>query len=273
LIFKLHNKIFKKTALEHFQGNSGKKFKKRKGFLKDVVFGVDVFSKINSNAICDIIYLHGGAYVVGLNVTHFMFVNQLGKRIDANIHIIDYPLAEKSTVLETVEITKKVITEIKKKMSTSFLFITGDSAGGGLALSISSVLEKNYFDAMYLFSPWLNIKMDHPDTSKYQKDDVILDIDNLILCAKQYTNNNVEEPLASPIELKPNSDNLHIYVGDCEVFYPDTIEYERKYPSAHVYLYQGGAHAFPMFSFTKDQKYVIKEIASKMKETIKKVVR
>jgi acetyl esterase/lipase len=269
-MFKIHNKIFKKTALEHFQGNNGKKFKKRKGFIKSVIYDIDVFSKINSNAMCDIIYLHGGAYVVGLNVTHFMFVNQLGKKVDANIHIIDYPLADISTVQETVEITKRVVTELKKKMRTNFLFIAGDSAGGGLALSLSSVLENNYFDGMYVFSPWLNIKMDHPDTRKYQKDDVVLDVDNLILCAKQYTNNNLEDSLASPIELVPNTDNLHIYVGDHEVFYPDTMVYEQKYPFANVYVYHEGAHAFPMFPYTKDQKLVLIEMVENMKEIIKK---
>ena len=108
-MFKLHNKVFNKTVLERVQGKKGQTFKKRKGYVKTNILGLDVFTKYSEKAVCDIIYLHGGAYVMGLNVTQFMFVNQMSKYIEANIHLIDYPLAPESTVDETVEITKKVI--------------------------------------------------------------------------------------------------------------------------------------------------------------------
>ena len=264
-IFKMHNKVFRKTVLERVHSKSGKAFKKKKGFEKSVIQGINVFSKYNDDAICDMIYLHGGAYVIGLNITHFMFVNQTSKEINANFHVIDYPLAPISTVINTVNKTIEVIKEIKSNAKTKYLYVFGDSAGGGLALSVSSQLENDYFDGMFLFSPWVNIKMDHPDTQSYQLSDMVLAIDNLIHCGELYTGNNLEEKLASPKYLQPHTKLLQVYVGDQEVFYPDIVEYEQKHPITNLEIFIGGAHGFPLFPFTKDQKIVIHQITEAIK--------
>jgi acetyl esterase/lipase len=107
-----------------------------------------------------LLYIHGGAYVVGSPRSHIAMVADLAKRASATATVIEYRLAPEhvypAAIDDCVSAYRALITEVDPATIT----IAGDSAGGGAALS-TLVALRNAGDplpaAAYLLSPWTDL--------------------------------------------------------------------------------------------------------------------
>jgi len=107
-----------------------------------------------------LLYLHGGAYVLGSPKSHIAMVANLAKRASATATVVEYRLAPEhvhpAAIDDCVAAYRALITDVDPATVT----IAGDSAGGGATLS-TLVALRDAGDplpaAAYLLSPWTDL--------------------------------------------------------------------------------------------------------------------
>ena len=79
-----------------------------------------------------VLYLHGGAYIVGGAGTHRALAAHLAAACGAAVHLLDYRLAPEAPYPAAVEDTLAAYRELRGTAGS--VTVAGDSAGGGLTL-------------------------------------------------------------------------------------------------------------------------------------------
>jgi acetyl esterase/lipase len=181
-----------------------------------------------------IVLLHGGAYVAEANKGHRVLMEKLALEHGFKVTFIAYPLAPEHGASETIEIVMKAYLELIKLNQGDAFYLLGDSAGGGLALALLQLLrDKNIDirpDKTVLLSPWLDISMQNPEIDQYIDKEVVLSLDGLKTCGKQYAGGlDLHNPIVSPIAGDLNDlHNFKVYVSSHELFYPDCLLLKEK---------------------------------------------
>jgi monoterpene epsilon-lactone hydrolase len=177
-----------------------------------------------------IIYLHGGAYVYGMDVLHWRFVVKLVERTGYKIVLPDYPLAPEHNYLKTHAMIECTYMSVIKHFEPENIVFMGDSAGGGLVLSYAQSLVKRMKPQpkkIILLSPWLDCSMRNPELETYNRLDPMLNIDALKQAGIWYAGNvsHVTDPLVSPLygsflNLAP----MVVLAGTHDILYCDAVE-------------------------------------------------
>lgn len=109
-----------------------------------------------------VLYLHGGAYIVGGAGTHRALAAHLAAASGAAVHLLDYRLAPESPYPAAVEDALAAYRELRKTAGS--VTVAGNSAGGGLALVLMTLLRdagELLPEAAALISPWVDLTMAH----------------------------------------------------------------------------------------------------------------
>lgn len=109
-----------------------------------------------------VLYLHGGAYIVGGAGTHRALAAHLAAASGAAVHLLDYRLAPESPYPAAVEDALAAYRELRKTAGS--VTVAGDSAGGGLALVLMTLLRdagEPLPEAAALISPWVDLTLAH----------------------------------------------------------------------------------------------------------------
>ena len=85
-----------------------------------------------------ILYLHGGAYVVGSAKAYRHFAGQIAARAGAQLFVADYGLAPETALPGGGRRRRSRVSRARGNTGASRLAIVGDSAGGGLALVVAA---------------------------------------------------------------------------------------------------------------------------------------
>lgn len=189
-----------------------------------VVLTLDT-KKCNGNHI---IFLHGGAYTEEALVFHRLFIEKLVLFCNYRVSFIDYPLAPESTALETLNMVIDSYEYLLGEYKDTFHFI-GDSAGGGLVLSILMLIREKGLkvpNKNVLISPWLDISLSNCEIKEYEDSDTFLSKTALINIGNKYVGElDTKDYRVSPIYGNLNNLNdLMVFVGTNEIFYPDCIK-------------------------------------------------
>ena len=203
-----------------------------------------------------IVYLHGGAYVEELLPFHWLMLDKITKKVDSTFIIPDYPLAPYSDFNECFEKMTVFYQKVLKYYSDKKIIFMGDSAGGGLCLSLSLYFAQNNLvvpDQLILLSPWVDLSMDNPEITEYIDKDPLLKLDELKVDASYWANgNDLKDYRISPIygDLSVLKD-VNIFVGTHEILYPDITKLKRLLDEAkvknNIYIGEGLNHVFPAF--------------------------
>jgi acetyl esterase/lipase len=171
-----------------------------------------------------IIYLHGGVYTYGNINTYRAMISHLARSLNAPILYIEYSLSPEHPFPTANNEVLKVYSEIKKKYPGHKTTIIGDSAGGGLAITlVHDAQEANLPipDVMALISPWVDLKCANTSYTTKQAVDPILRKDFLYSHALIYAGNKMKE--ADPSELKfKKFPPVFLLVGTNEVLNDDS---------------------------------------------------
>lgn len=150
-----------------------------------------------------ILYLHGGAYVQGMVIWHWKFIGELMRRCNCTITIPDYPLAPGCTYEVSFEMVQKVYQELLSDTPSNAFIFMGDSSGGGFALALGQLLERNSLPQpgqLILLSPWLDLTLTNPAINSIEAEDPFLDRESLRTAGRLYAGcTPVEHFLLSPI--------------------------------------------------------------------------
>ncbi len=211
------------------------------------IFYVNEESKTNTV----IIYIHGGAYCSNINYFHWSLIKKLIKRTNVKIIVPDYRLVPFGTYQDAFNLIIPIYQECLK--NNNKVILMGDSSGGGLALSIALYLKENNIklpDRQILISPWVDGSMNNIDIKDYEKIDPMLNSEGLKVVTRKWMGNLDEDDWqVSPIygDLT-NLNNITIFVGTREIFYPDIIKLYNKLDKKTNKLIVGKDmnHAYPL---------------------------
>lgn len=180
------------------------------------------------------LYLHGGAYVRPLvPFVHWPFIVRLASTLERTVTVPIYPLAPEHTYRDVFPFLLRIYDRILARRSADTVMFAGDSAGGSMALALCHALrdaEMVQPSAALLLSPWLDVRISHPDAQAVARLDPALNIEHLREAGRRYAGGAPPDtPLVSPglgplTGLPP----LTIFTGTHEVLNPDIRAFRRR---------------------------------------------
>ena len=204
-----------------------------------------------------ILYFHGGGYVVGASQAYQHFAGQVALRAKVATFVADYRLAPEHPFPAAVEDAQAIYEGLVAEGFTNIVF-AGDSAGGGLALTLlwwavakapagSGPIPRG----AAVMSPWTDLALAGESMVTRAKADPLSTQAQLATMARLYlAGRDPRDPLASPLYgdltgLPP----VRIHVGDDDVLLDDSVRYgerfEREGGTIQVHTWQGMTHVFP----------------------------
>lgn len=186
-----------------------------------------------------IVFFHGGAYVKGPLPLQWKFLSKIAGLTDVDIAVLDYPKIPEYTCSDAIDYCVDFCDKNLNEYNWEDIIFMGDSAGGGLALSVVMALrdlEKSIPDKCILFSPWLDVSMSDSEVDEYRDKDLILTVEGLRICGQFYagdldTKDWKVSPLYGNLEGLPET---HVFAGGSELFYPDCRNFVDKAKDAGV---------------------------------------
>jgi epsilon-lactone hydrolase len=203
-----------------------------------------------------LLHLHGGAYVLGSAHAYRHFVGQIAARANASAFVAEYRLAPEHAFPAAVDDARAVYRGIAEQ-GTQRIVITGDSAGGGLALILLAGAQAEAVAGRGLapsgaavMSPWTDLTLTGASLQSRADDDPLITRGMLAATAAAYLRTqDASAPLASPLHgaltgLPP----IQLHVGTREVLLDDTLRYVARAREAGVdataHVWEGMTHVF-----------------------------
>lgn len=210
---------------------------------------------LHSTPRLTVIYLHGGAYVAPISRRHWPFFAELVDNADCRVIAPLYGLAPDASYKDAHAFLGTLVQGlISAGTDPSSIVLSGDSAGGGLALALAHQLRDHNINvgALVLIAPWLDLDMTSAATRAAQARDPWLRIDSLRECAKLWANGtDLTDPLVSTI----NASQHHlprtlVLCGDRDLFLPDNRafidEAQAEGCDATLIEQAGALHVYPL---------------------------
>jgi acetyl esterase/lipase len=195
---------------------------------RQVIGGVpaDVVSARATSGGPTVIHFHGGGYCVGSPRTARAWAARLSALTGCRVLLPEYRLAPEHPHPAALEDARAVLGALARDAKAGSLVLSGDSAGGGLALALVLSLRDEGADlpaGCVLLSPWLDLGRDRRAVADLVRRDVLLSPDWLDACARAYADpphwaSGTVSPLCASHEGLPP---LLIQAGTEELLAPD----------------------------------------------------
>ena len=204
-----------------------------------------------------ILYIHGGAYVLGSPKSHIAMCARLGKRAAATVTVIDYRLAPEHVYPAAVDDCVAAYRAIIADVDPSLVTIAGDSAGGGATLATLGALKAAGHPmpgAAYVLSPWADLTASGESVVTRAPFDPMFDGDGLIEAAMTYAGATpLDHPGVSPLFADPTGyPPTLIQTGMDEILLSDSTRLAERYAAAGVEvrldLRDGLWHVYPILA-------------------------
>ncbi len=187
-----------------------------------------------------ILYLHGGGYVAGSIRTHRGTTGRLAHASKTKCLSVEYSLApEKPFPAGLDDAIKAYHWLLKQGFDNKKIVISGDSAGGGLAVATMLRLRNENAPqpaAGVLMSPWLDLECTGESALTLANADPMVVPEALREMGLFYTSKDkLRDSLVSPLyaDLK-GLPPMFIQASSSEVLYDDTTRFEKKLKEAGV---------------------------------------
>jgi epsilon-lactone hydrolase len=204
-----------------------------------------------------ILYLHGGAYVLGSAYAFRHFVGQIAERTGVAAFIADYRLAPEHAFPAAIDDARACYSGLARE-GARVIAIAGDSAGGGLALCLLAIEQAAALkgesvapSAAVAMSPWTDLALTGASLEDRAEDDSLVTREMLSMAASSYlVGHDPYDPSASPLYsdlsgLAP----VQIHVGTSEVLLDDARRYADRFNDAGgdavAHTWEGMMHVFP----------------------------
>lgn len=191
-----------------------------------------------------ILFLHGGAYMLGSAQAYRGFVSQLVVRAGVAAFIPDYPLAPEHPFPAAYDATMAAGRWLHRE-GFEQLAVVGDSAGGGLALATlgSGQADPLKVASAVVFSPWVDLALSGTSLWDPNTRDPIFQPPVLEAAASTYLDGaDPRDGRASPLyDIPAQLPPLAIQVGSRELLLDDACRY------AHAAAGSGGEVQLDIF--------------------------
>jgi epsilon-lactone hydrolase len=149
----------------------------------------DVVSGRGASSQRTVIHFHGGGYCVGSARTARSWAAHLSAQAGCRVVLPEYRLAPEHPHPAALEDARALITALSAEAKPGSLVVSGDSAGGGLALALVLSMRDDGQEVpagCILLSPWLELGRDRRADPDLVRRDVLLNPDWLDACARAY---------------------------------------------------------------------------------------
>lgn len=210
-----------------------------------------------ANADAAILYFHGGGYVFGSAHAYRHLAGQFAARTNTVIFVADYRLAPENPFPAAIDDAEAAYRGLVERGIGS-IAIVGDSAGGGLTLSLLSILQNDPSKkqsvvpvAAVVMSPWTDLALTGRSYEDREEADPIFTKKAISDISKNYLNGaDPRDPLASPMYADlAGVPPIQIHVGTEEVLFDDSRSFARRAQAAKVdvalHVWEGMPHVFP----------------------------
>jgi len=186
-----------------------------------------------------LLYLHGGGYTLGSAMAFRNLASQLSVRVRADTFVPDYHLAPEhpfpAALDDAVAVHRGLVAEGGRR-----IVVAGDSAGGGLALSLLVALARDVSvvqpRAAAVMSPWTDLALTGAIMDSRAEADPIFTREVFAALAGAYAHGRdpmdagISPLYASLAGLPP----IHIEVGDDEQLLDDALRFAERASAAGV---------------------------------------
>ena len=204
-----------------------------------------------------LLYLHGGAYVLGSCQSHRSMVSHIARAGGINALLPEYRLSPEHRFPAAIEDAVTVYRVLLASgISPENIVIAGDSAGGGLAVATLLSLRHNGDPlpaAAVLLSPFLDVTASGESATTRADRDPWFHAEDLDVVVRHYCRaDEIRNPLVSPVfanvaGLPP----VYIQVGDDEVLLSDSTRFADKMRAAggtvDIEIWPEMWHVFQLF--------------------------
>lgn len=227
-----------------------------------------------------LIYLHGGAYVMGNCATHRQLVSYLAKFSGIKALLPEYRLAPEhpfpAAVDDAVGLYRSLLAE---GYAASNIVIAGDSAGGGLTMATLLSLRDSRHPlpaAACLLSPWLDLAATGESMTTHARKDPWFQPEDMPIVAAYYCREDqLRHPLVSPVYADLSGlPPLFIQVGEDEILLSDSTRAAEKVKAAggdvEIEIWPGMWHVFQAFlRQVPESKKAAKKIGKFVQQALK----
>lgn len=226
---------------------------------------ITLFPAIATNQ--HVLYLHGGGYALEASPFHKEIQERFVNKYNLKVSYFNYPLAPENTASQTLDATIEAFKRLRHLYPDDHFYVFGDSAGGGLAMSLAQQLrntqESHRPKKLALISPWLDASVSDPRSDPLQEKDVLLEKDLLIKAGENYAGDlSLTDPKVSPIF--GNFDDLGellVIAGTDEILYPDVLRLQDTIAESHgtqlqVHIEPEMMHDFVVYPLKESEAYV-----------------
>ena len=202
-----------------------------------------------------ILYLHGGAFFMGSRASYRNRAMRLSYRCEAEVFVADYRLAPEHSYPAAFDDALAAWDFLKRIRPHAPVFVAGDSAGGGLCLSLLVRLRdlgRAMPDGALLLSPWTDLSVSGASVDGNRGKDLWFTRRHLEIWAGYYAAGaDRRSPYVSPVfadlsGLAP----LLLLVGQDELLLDDALRVRDAAASAgtqvRVHLGKGMQHDWPL---------------------------
>jgi epsilon-lactone hydrolase len=158
---------------------------------RQVIGGVpaDVVSAREVGRPSTVVHFHGGGYCVGSARTARAWAAHLSAQTGCRVVLPEYRLAPEHPHPAALEDARVVLRALGREAGAASLVVSGDSAGGGLALALVMTQRDDGAElpaGCVLLSPWLDLGRDRTAVADLVRRDILLSPEWLEACARAY---------------------------------------------------------------------------------------
>ena len=150
-----------------------------------------------------VLHLHGGGYCIGGLASHRSFGTHLARASGADVLVVDYRLAPEHPHPAALDDATTAWHAAGDLVAGGPLALSGDSAGGGLALGLAARLRDDGQPgprALALLSPWTDLTCSGTSNRTQAGVDPLLDADLVARWARDYAGSlPLDAPAVSPL--------------------------------------------------------------------------
>lgn len=207
-----------------------------------------------------VVHLHGGGYVIGSGVSHRSLAARLSRQAGATVVVPSYRLAPEQPFPAAVEDALAVYRAVLQQAGDARrLALSGDSAGGGLALACLVAARSEGLDlpaAAVCWSPWVDLRAAAlwAPADRDGTEDPVLSRQWLDTAAARYLGDaDPVDPLASPVHADLSGlPPLLVMVGEIELLRSQAQRLAEAADGAGVdvgiEVYPGAVHWWMVFA-------------------------
>lgn len=228
----------------------------------NLVFGDHAVDGLAIESVCAvesptrvILYLHGGAFVMGSPASYRNRTMRVSYRCQAEVFVPAYRLAPEHPYPAAFDDALVAWRFVKALRQDAPIFVAGDSAGGGLSLSLLVRLRDLGLampNGSFLLSPWTDLTVSGPSVDGNSGKDLWFTRKHLETWASYYVGHaDSRSPSLSPVFAELSGlPPLLLLVGENELLLDDTLRVRDAATSvgtdASAHIGKGMQHDWPL---------------------------